>query len=155
MWYSAALSYFWGCYTTDYSSSDHYTSDDSSRDSSSDSSSETLSYSHSDTSSDSSSRHSFLGYAISDSPYDSPTAISARPSRKRCRSPTTSVHSASPVPRALSPVRVDQLPPRKRIRYFNSENDLEVSSEEGYVLYVPREIGLGVDVEDSCEPDVF
>ncbi|GJY99683.1 hypothetical protein Tco_0517113 [Tanacetum coccineum] len=71
-------------YTTDYSSSDHFTSDDSSRDSPSNSSSETSSDSHSDTSSDSSSRHSSLCYAISNSHCDSLTAISAGPSRKRC-----------------------------------------------------------------------
>ncbi|GJR23120.1 hypothetical protein Tco_0971647 [Tanacetum coccineum] len=117
-----------------------------------DSSRDSPSNSHSDTSSDSSSRHSSSGYAISDSPCDSLTATYASPSRKRHRSPSSLVPIASPVPRALSPVRVDQLPPRKRIRYFNSENDLEVSSEEGYVPYVPREIGLGVDVEDSYEP---
>ncbi|GKD31811.1 hypothetical protein Tco_1242589 [Tanacetum coccineum] len=30
--------------------------------------------------------------------------------------------------------------------------DLKVSSEDGYEPYVPREVGLGVDVEDSYEP---
>ncbi|GJT90719.1 reverse transcriptase domain-containing protein [Tanacetum coccineum] len=139
-------------YPVDYSSSDHFTSNDSSRDSPSDSSSKISSNSYSDTSSDSSSRHSSSGYAISDSPYDSPTAIFAGASRKRCRSPTLSVPVASPVPGALSPVRTDLLLPCKRIRYSDSETDFQVSSEEGYVLYVPREIGLGVDVEDSYEP---
>ncbi|GJZ72791.1 reverse transcriptase domain-containing protein [Tanacetum coccineum] len=121
-------------------------------DSSRDSLSETSSDSHSDTSSDSSSRHSSSGYAKSDSPCDSSAAIFAGPSRKRCRSLTTSVPAASPVPGALSPVRADLLPPRKRIRYSNSETDLEVSLEEGFVPHVPREIGLGVDVEDSYKP---
>ncbi|GKC23986.1 hypothetical protein Tco_1026136 [Tanacetum coccineum] len=64
----------------------------------------------------------------------------------------TSVPVASPVPGALSPVRADLLPPRKRIRYSDFETDFKVSSEEGYVSYVPREIGLRVDVEDSYEP---
>ncbi|GJW80361.1 putative reverse transcriptase domain-containing protein [Tanacetum coccineum] len=104
-------------YSADYSSSDHFTSDDSSRDSPSDSSSETSS----DTSSDSSSRHSSSGHPLSDSLCDSLTATSAGPSHKRCR-------------------------------YSDSEIDFEVSSEEGYMSYVPREIGLGVEVEDRYEP---
>ncbi|GKF47969.1 hypothetical protein Tco_0141220, partial [Tanacetum coccineum] len=79
--------------------------------------------SHSDTSSYSSSRHSSSGYSISDSLRDLPTATSARPSRKRCRSPTSSIPVVSPV-----------------------------SSEDGYVPYVPREVSLGVYVEDSYEP---
>nr|GEW52418.1 reverse transcriptase domain-containing protein [Tanacetum cinerariifolium] len=119
-------------YSTDYYSSNHFTLDDSSRDSPSDSLLETSSDSYSDTSFDSSWRYSSSGYAISDSPYDLLTAISVGPSLsisvgpsyKICRSPTTSVHVASPVPGALSPVRADLLP----------------------------EIGLGVDVENSYEP---
>nr|GEX63941.1 hypothetical protein [Tanacetum cinerariifolium] len=106
-------------YSTDYSSSDHFTSDD----------------------------HSIL-----DSRCNSPTAISARPSRKRHRSPTTLVPVALPVPEALSPVRADLLWPCKRIRDSDSVIDFNVSSEEGSVHHVPREIGLGVDVEDSYEP---
>ncbi|GJW87502.1 hypothetical protein Tco_0162842 [Tanacetum coccineum] len=72
-------------YTADYSSSNHFTSDDSSRDYPSDSSSETLSDSYSNTSFDSSARHSSSGHPISDSLCDSPTAIFAGLSRKRCR----------------------------------------------------------------------
>ncbi|GJW25752.1 putative reverse transcriptase domain-containing protein [Tanacetum coccineum] len=125
-------------YSTDYSSSDQFTSEDSSRDSLSDSSSETSSDSHSDSSSDSSLRHSSSGYGISDSPYDLSSFTSARPSRKRCRN--------------LSPIRADLLPPPKRIKDFDSVTDFEVSSENGYELYVSREVGLGVDVEDSYEP---
>ncbi|GJX66520.1 hypothetical protein Tco_0300863 [Tanacetum coccineum] len=60
--------------------------------------------------------------------------------------------SASPLPRALSPVCADLLPPHKRIRDFDSVTDFEVSSKEGFVPQIPREIGLGVDVEDSYEP---
>nr|GEZ92030.1 hypothetical protein [Tanacetum cinerariifolium] len=108
-------------YSTDYSSLDHFTSDDSSRDSPPDSSLETSSDSHSDTSSDSFSRHSSLGNPILDSPCDSPIVASTGPSCKRHRD-------------------------------SNSMTDLEVISEEGYVPYVPREVGLRVDVEDSYEP---
>ncbi|GJR75631.1 hypothetical protein Tco_0087996, partial [Tanacetum coccineum] len=108
--------------------------------------------SHSDTSSYSSSRHSSPGYAISDSLRDSPTATSTRPSRKRCRSPTSSVPVVSPVHGALSLMRADLLPPRKRIIDSNSVTNFEVSLEDDYVSYVHREVGLGVDVEDSYEP---
>ncbi|GJW74851.1 hypothetical protein Tco_0134221 [Tanacetum coccineum] len=90
-----------------------------------DSSSKTSSDYHSDVSSNFALRHSPSGYAISDSPSGSSSVIFAGPSRKRCRSPTTSVSVASPVHGALSPVRADLLPPQ---------------------------IGLGVDVEDSYEP---
>ncbi|GKF73103.1 hypothetical protein Tco_0219435, partial [Tanacetum coccineum] len=134
-------------YSVDYSSSGHLTSDDSSRDSSS----KTSSNSHSDTSSDSPLRHSFSGHYISDSPCDLPTATSARPCRKRRWSPTTSVPIASPIPEDLSSLRTDLLPPCKMIRDSDFVTDFEVSSEESFVPYVPREIGLGVDVKDSYE----
>ncbi|GJW11794.1 hypothetical protein Tco_1577621 [Tanacetum coccineum] len=102
-------------YSADYSSSDHFTSDDSSRDSPSDSSSKTSSDSHSDTSSDTSSRHS------------------------------SSVPVASSVPEALSLMRADLLPPRKRIRDSDSVTDFEVSSEEDYVPQIAREADI-----DAC-----
>ncbi|GKA13984.1 hypothetical protein Tco_0693630 [Tanacetum coccineum] len=66
-------------YSADYSSSELFTSYDSSRDSPSDSSSETSLNSHSDSSFDSSSRHSSLGYAISDSFCDLLTTTTERP----------------------------------------------------------------------------
>nr|GEU36593.1 reverse transcriptase domain-containing protein [Tanacetum cinerariifolium] len=43
-------------------------------------------------------------------------------------------------------------PSRKRCRDSDSVTVLEVSLEEGYVPYVPKEIGLGVDVEYNYEP---
>ncbi|GKF17842.1 hypothetical protein Tco_0062760, partial [Tanacetum coccineum] len=95
--------------------------------------------------SDSSLRYSSLGYAISDSTDDSSTATSAGPSRKRYRSLTSSVPISSPVRRALSPMRVDLSPPHKRIRDSDSVTDLEVSSEDGYEPYVPRESDI-----DEC-----
>nr|GEY09877.1 xylulose kinase-1 [Tanacetum cinerariifolium] len=94
----------------------------------------------------------FFVETLSDSPCDSPNTISAGLSCKRHRSPTTSVPIASPVPKALSPVRADLLPPRKTIRDFESVTDFEVSLNEGFMPHVPREICLGVDVEDSYEP---
>ncbi|GKD52606.1 hypothetical protein Tco_1281582 [Tanacetum coccineum] len=83
-------------------------------------------------------RYSSSGYATSDSLDDSSTATSARPSHKRCRSPTSSVPAGSPVRGALSLVRVDLSPPPKRIRDFDSVTDMEV--------------GLRVDSKDSYEP---
>ncbi|GKB06178.1 hypothetical protein Tco_0834411 [Tanacetum coccineum] len=101
-------------------------------------------------SSDSSSSYSSSGYAISETSCDSPTAASESLSRKRCRS--LSVPISSLVRGALSPVRADLLPPPKRIRDSDSVMDLEFSSEDGYEPYVPKEVGLGVDIEDSYEP---
>ncbi|GJS78879.1 hypothetical protein Tco_0728760 [Tanacetum coccineum] len=107
--------------------------------------------------SDSSSTNSYLrysssGYAITDSLNDSSTAASARPSCKRCRSPTSSVPAVSPVCGALSQVRANLSSPPKRIKDSDSVTDLEVSSKDGYEPYVPREVSLGVDFEDSYEP---
>ncbi|GKE74265.1 hypothetical protein Tco_1536306 [Tanacetum coccineum] len=53
---------------------------------------------------------------------------------------------------SLSLVHADLSPPPKRIRDSDLVTDLEVSSEDGYEPYVPREVGLGVDVEDSYKP---
>ncbi|GKB09120.1 hypothetical protein Tco_0837432 [Tanacetum coccineum] len=92
---------------------------------------------------DSSLSHSSLGYAISETPCDSPAAASERPYHKRCRSPLVLITSL--VCRALSPVRADLLRPPKRIRDSDSVTDLEVSSEDGYEPYIPREADI-----DEC-----
>ncbi|GKF92371.1 hypothetical protein Tco_0279090, partial [Tanacetum coccineum] len=76
-----------------------------------DSSSEASSDFHSDASSDSSSRHSLPDHSSPDSP-----STSTGPSRKRRRSPMTSVPSLSPISGALSPVRADLIPSPKRVR---------------------------------------
>ncbi|GJY32159.1 hypothetical protein Tco_0415654 [Tanacetum coccineum] len=112
--------------------------------SSSDSSSEASSDFHSDASSDSSSRHSLPDHSSPDLP-----STSAGPSRKRRRSPMTSVPALPPVAGALSPVRADLIPSPKRIRSPESATDLEGCSEDSFEPYVPREVGLGVDVEDE------
>ncbi|GKC20990.1 hypothetical protein Tco_1023140 [Tanacetum coccineum] len=122
-------------HSVDHSSSDYFSLDDSARDSSSDSSSEASSDFHSDASSDSSS-------------LDLPSTT-AGPSRKRRRSPMTSVPALPPVAGALSPVRADLIPSPKRIRSPESATDLEGCSEDSFEPYVPREVGLGVDVEDE------
>ncbi|GJY53034.1 hypothetical protein Tco_0444698, partial [Tanacetum coccineum] len=116
--------------------------------SSSYSSSEASSYFHSDASSDSSSRHSLLDHSSLDLP-----STSARPSRKRHRSPMISVPALPLVFGALSPVRADLIPSPKRIRSLETATDLESCLENSFEPYVPREVGLGVDVEDeSSEP---
>ncbi|GJT05599.1 hypothetical protein Tco_0840061 [Tanacetum coccineum] len=73
-------------HSIDHSLSDYFSPDDSTRDSSSDSSSEASSDFHSDASSDSLSRHLLSDHSSPDLP-----STSAGPSRKRCRSPMTSV----------------------------------------------------------------
>ncbi|GKA99361.1 reverse transcriptase domain-containing protein [Tanacetum coccineum] len=79
--------------------------------SSSDSSSEASSDFHSDASSDSSSRHPLSDHSSPDLP-----STSAGPSRKRRRSPMTSVPALSPVSGALSPVHADLIPSPKRVK---------------------------------------
>ncbi|GJX21031.1 hypothetical protein Tco_0223708 [Tanacetum coccineum] len=108
---------------------------------------------HSVASPDSPLRHSSSTHSSLDSSCDSPTT-SAGPSRKRYRSPMTSVLVLIPIPRALSPARANLLPPPKRIMSSNSVTDLEVSSDESSELFVPRETGLRVDfdVGGSDEP---
>ncbi|GJR97942.1 hypothetical protein Tco_0270116 [Tanacetum coccineum] len=108
--------------------------------SSSDSSSEASSDFHSDASSDSSSRHSLSDHSSPDLP-----STSAGPSRKRRRSPTTSVPALSPVSGALSPVRADLIPSPKRVKDSGYLADVEVD---------PREISLRDDaiVRVSDEP---
>nr|GEW48113.1 hypothetical protein [Tanacetum cinerariifolium] len=153
-------------HSVDYSSSDHFTSDNSLRDSPSSSSSDSSSDSLSDTSSShSSSDHSSpalpsgtrpshqLCSLVSRIPHSSATIIEipshssfAGPSRKRSRSPTTTVLIYSHLPGALSSVRVDLLPPPKRIGSFDSVTDLEDCSDESSKSSVPRETSLRDDV---------
>nr|GEW30489.1 hypothetical protein [Tanacetum cinerariifolium] len=63
-------------------------------------------------------------HSIPDSPFDTSATIYARPSHKRCRSSTTLLPIATPVSRALSLVRADLLPPRKRISVATGETDV-------------------------------
>ncbi|GJT13309.1 hypothetical protein Tco_0860351 [Tanacetum coccineum] len=143
-------------HSVDYSSSDHFFSDDSLTDSSSSSSSETSSDSSADALFDSASSRSSSDHllpapssgmrpshhlcslvpsipcssaAISDRP--SHDFSFASPSRKRSRSPAASVPLSSPIPGALSYARADLLPSPKRIRSYEFATDLEVSSAEG------------------------
>ncbi|GKC85397.1 hypothetical protein Tco_1141114, partial [Tanacetum coccineum] len=168
-------------HSVDYSSSGHFSSGDSLRDSSLSSSLETSLDSSTDAlsnsaSSRSSSDHSLptpssgmrpshhlcslvlsihrSSAAISDRP--SHDSYSASPSRKRNRSPVTSVPLSSPTRGALSYARADLLPSPKRIRSPESTTDLEGCSEDSFKPYVPRETGLGVDfVDESSELSRF
>ncbi|GJZ99480.1 hypothetical protein Tco_0672031 [Tanacetum coccineum] len=90
-------------YLESHSLSNHFSPDDFSSDTSSGSSSSYSSYTS-------------LASSILDYSFDSPAASFASPSRKRRRSPVVSVPLATPVLGALSLVRADLLPPRKRIR---------------------------------------
>ncbi|GJS22208.1 hypothetical protein Tco_0450840 [Tanacetum coccineum] len=165
-------------HSVDYTSSYHFSLDDSLRDLSSSSPSETSSNSSAyalfnSASSRSSSDHSLptplLGMrpshhlcslvpsihrssaAVFDGPsYDS---SSASPSRKRSRSPTASVPLSSPTLRAFSYAHADLLPSPKRVKSPETATDLEDCLEDSFEPYVPREVGLGVDFEDeSSEP---
>ncbi|GJR70311.1 putative reverse transcriptase domain-containing protein, partial [Tanacetum coccineum] len=89
------------------------------------SSSDSSSDFHSDASSDPSSRHPLSDHYSPDLP-----STSAGPSRKRRRSPMTSVPALSPVSGALSPVRADLIPSPKRVRDSGYSTDVEVDHRE-------------------------
>ncbi|GJT13812.1 hypothetical protein Tco_0860854 [Tanacetum coccineum] len=108
------------------------------------SSSEASSDFHSDASFDSSSRYSLPDHSSPDLP-----STSAGLSHKRRRSPMASVLALPPVSRALSPVRADLIPSPKRIRSPETATDLEGCSEDSFEPYIPREVDLGVDIEDE------
>nr|GFB67299.1 hypothetical protein [Tanacetum cinerariifolium] len=76
-------------------------------------------------SSDSSSRHS-----LSDLSSPSLPSTSTGPSRKRRRSPMTSVPALPPVSGALSPVRTDLIPSPKRVRDIGYLEDVKVGPRE-------------------------
>ncbi|GJX77836.1 putative reverse transcriptase domain-containing protein [Tanacetum coccineum] len=138
-------------HSVDYSSSDHFSLEDSLRDSSSSSSSKTSSDSSADALSDSDSSRLSSDHSL-------PTPSSGmRPSYHLCslmsRSPAASVPLYSPTLGALSYARADILPSPKRIRSPETATDLEGCSKDSFEPYVPRETGFGVDfVDESSEP---
>nr|GEU94640.1 hypothetical protein [Tanacetum cinerariifolium] len=156
-------------HSVDYSSSNHFSLDDSLRDSSSSSSPETSSDPYSDDLSDSLSDHSLLAPSSGMKPshhlcllvpsipsssaaiFDRPSHDSsfASPSRKRSRSLAVSIPLSLPILEAFSYACVDLLPLPKGIRSPESTTNLEGCSEDSFEPYVPREAGLGVDVEDE------
>ncbi|GJS96316.1 putative reverse transcriptase domain-containing protein [Tanacetum coccineum] len=148
----------------------NFTSDSSSSGSSSDSSSDTFSGSPSDSLSDTSSVYSSgcdasafrrLRFAPLSTPYppttsesssdsssgrslDSPS-LSAGQSRKRCRIPTTSLPSSTPVSRSLALTHADLLPPRKRFKYsYSPEDNREEHIEIGTTIAeAVADLGIG------------
>ncbi|GKA45129.1 hypothetical protein Tco_0737925, partial [Tanacetum coccineum] len=161
----------------DYSSSDHFSSDDSSRDSSSSSSLETSSDSFADALSDSASSRSSFDHslpapssnmrpshhlcslvpsfpcssaAISDRPSHDSSFVS--PSHKRSRSLTTYVPLSSPISGALSYVRADLLPSPKRIRSPESAKNLEEEIDE-CIAYADALRDRGIDARVVVEAE--
>ncbi|GKC35672.1 hypothetical protein Tco_1048056 [Tanacetum coccineum] len=97
---------------------------------------------------------------------DSSFESSARPSRKRCKSPAATLTSSIHATRALVPSSVDLLPPRKRIRDSISPEDsveedidtdvLEDIEDDATVVEVAvdRDLVTGVDACIDMEVDV-
>nr|GEY61177.1 hypothetical protein [Tanacetum cinerariifolium] len=108
---------------------------DSARDSSSNSSLEASSDFHSDASSDSSSRHLLSDHSSLDL-----LSTSARPSRKRRRSPMTSVSALPPVSGALSHVHANLIPLPKRVKDIGYLEDVEVGPKETKVERVTHPV---------------
>ncbi|GJW87251.1 hypothetical protein Tco_0162591 [Tanacetum coccineum] len=108
-------------HSVDYSSSDHFSSDDSLRDSS-----------------------SIITHTIIRPSHDS---SSTSPSRKRSRSPAASVPLSLPIPRVLSYARANLLPSPKRIRSSEFPTDLEVSLVEDSEPSRYRGTDLEMDVD--------
>nr|GEU98251.1 hypothetical protein [Tanacetum cinerariifolium] len=101
----------------------------------------------SDFHSDASSRHSLSDHSSPDLP-----STSTKPSRKRRRSPMTSVPALLPVFGALSPVRTDLIPSPKRVRNFGYLADVEVGRRETSLR--DDVIAIGSD-EPYLEQDIY
>ncbi|GJU41207.1 hypothetical protein Tco_1194164, partial [Tanacetum coccineum] len=108
----------------------------------------TVESSPSDSSATTSDRHSHL------------PSHSARPSRKRCRSPATTVPSSILASRALFPTRVDLLPPRKRFRYsYSSEDSVEEDIDVDVLTDIEAddaaiEVASDMNVEDEVDASI-
>nr|GEZ99139.1 hypothetical protein [Tanacetum cinerariifolium]GFB38079.1 hypothetical protein [Tanacetum cinerariifolium] len=95
-------------------------------------------------SSDSSSRHSSSDHSSPDLP-----STSAGPSRKRRRSPMTSVTALPLVFGALSPVRADLIPSPKRVRYIGYLADVEDDPRETRVERVVH-LAMPMDIPEPA-----
>ncbi|GJY06299.1 reverse transcriptase domain-containing protein [Tanacetum coccineum] len=127
-------------HSVDYSSSDHFTSDDSSRDSPSDSSLETSSDSSSDALSDSLSGHSSSDHSSLVLP------SGMRSSHQLCSSVPSIPHSSAAITERPSHSSYAG-PSRKRSRSSDSVTDLEVSSDESSESFA--EIDERIAYEDT------
>nr|GEV52465.1 hypothetical protein [Tanacetum cinerariifolium] len=90
-------------------------------------------------------------HSTPDSSFYSPVTSFAGPSRKRRRSPAVSVPLATPIPGALSLVRVDLLSPRKRIRglvFMTAQDD---STKEIYEAYIEPDIDSNVQADIDAD----
>ncbi|GJR75442.1 putative reverse transcriptase domain-containing protein [Tanacetum coccineum] len=81
---------------------------------------------------------------------------SARPSRKRCRSPTTLVPSSTPVSRSIASTHVDLLPHDKRFRDSYSPKDsgeehIEIGTLDAKAI---ADLGIGDGVGDHTEDGI-
>nr|GEU50281.1 hypothetical protein [Tanacetum cinerariifolium] len=128
-------------YPPDHSSSYPFSSDVSSSDS------------LSDYSSNSSSSHSLpdSSFSSEDSSSDTPATIYAEPSCKRHRSLATLVPLATYTRGALSPMRVDLLPPHKMIRCSVTTSDYDDSTEGSYEAYAERNIDSDVQADIDAD----
>ncbi|GJZ96957.1 hypothetical protein Tco_0669291 [Tanacetum coccineum] len=93
------------------------------------------------------------------------SSLSSRPSRKRRRSPTTSVPLPTHVSRLIAPTPADLLPPRKRFRDSYSPEDsreehievdtadaeavADVGISEGVVAHLEDGVGMGFEIAAS------
>ncbi|GKD94459.1 hypothetical protein Tco_1374296 [Tanacetum coccineum] len=152
--------------SSDRHSSPDFTSDLSSSGSSLDSSLDTSSGSPLDSLSDTSSVHSSR-FDASGQTHSGPSTrvASSRPSRKRCRSPTTSVPSSTLVSRSIALTHADILPPRKRFRDSYSPNNsreehveidttnveavADLGISDGVGAHTEDGIGIGVEIAAS------
>ncbi|GKC16787.1 hypothetical protein Tco_1013569, partial [Tanacetum coccineum] len=93
------------------------------------------------------------------------SSLSSRPSRKRCRSPTTSVPLPTHVSRSIALTPADILPPRKRFRDSYSPEDsreehievdtadaeavADVGISEGVAAHLEDGVGMGFEIAAS------
>ncbi|GKA54715.1 hypothetical protein Tco_0753664, partial [Tanacetum coccineum] len=94
-------------------------------------------------------------YSSSERSLDS-SSLSARPSRKRCKSPTTSVPLSTLVSRSIAPTHADLLPPRKRFRgSYSLEDSREEHMEIGTVdAEAIADLGIGDEVGAHIEDGI-
>nr|GEX95562.1 retrotransposon protein, putative, Ty3-gypsy subclass [Tanacetum cinerariifolium] len=92
---------------------------------------------------------------------DSSFESSARPSRKRCKSPAATMTSSIHATRALVPFCADFLPPRKRFRDSISPEDIDTDVLEdikadatAVEVAVDRDVKAGIDTGIGMEVDV-
>nr|GEY49019.1 hypothetical protein [Tanacetum cinerariifolium] len=149
-------------YTSDHL--DHFTSGSSSSHSSSDhSSSGYYSSGHSlsrntspyTTDVDSSTPQRLVYPPLARTPQDSSSESSAGPSRKRCRSPTSTVTSSIHFTRALVPSRADLIPPQDiKADATAVEVAVDRDVEAGIDAGIGMEVDVRINVDDEVEDEV-